>query len=276
MKSHLSLVLVFLGLCGCTWQTSTAVPTSINTHPNETAATPSPSPSPTLREELALNNGLRITRQNVEMENRDWRYKIDVDYPEIEGSNDPAIRSLNLEIKRLVRKTYSWPLNRPTKKDLTYYAKWTDVYNSVDMEYDVVLANDELLSIYFVGYHYGIGAAHSVHKSFTINYDLKSHRTLTLGDLFQPGAKYLEVISRRCIDTLSKDDRYVKEQPQVDYLLPKFKNFGSWNVTGRGLRFNFDSCTVKSCAAGDLTVEIPFNELRGLLKPDGALRIGGV
>jgi hypothetical protein len=265
---------------GCANREATKpVATSINTNyarptPPSIVATPSPSPSP--REEVTLQNGLRITPRNVKMENKDWRYQIDVAYPQIEGTNDRAIVILNRQIKALVTKTYSWPLNRPTKKDLTYYAKWPDVYNSVDMEYDVVLANDELLSIYFIGYHYGIGAAHSVHESFTVNYDLKSHRTLTLGNLFQPGAKYLDVISRRCIDTLSKDDRYVKEQPQVDYLLPKSKNFGSWNVTERGLRFNFDACAVKSCAEGDLTVEIPFNEFRGLLKSDGPLRIGGV
>jgi hypothetical protein len=210
------------------------------------------------------------------MESRDWRYKIDVDYPEIEGTIDPAILSLNLEIKHLVTKTYSWPVKRPTKKDRVYYAKWPDVSNTVDIEYDVVLANDQFLSIYFIGYHYGIGAAHSIHESFTVNYDLKSHRMLTLGQLFKPGAKYLEVVSRRCIDTLSKDDPYVKEQPQVGYLLPKSKNFASWNITERRLRFNFDACEVKGCADGDLTVEIPFNEFDGLLKSRGPLRTGGV
>jgi hypothetical protein len=211
------------------------------------------------------------------MENKDWHYRIDVDYPQIEGTNDRAIVALNRKMKDLVMKTYSWPLKRPSKKDLAYFAKWPDVPNSVDMEYEVVLATDGFLSIYFIGYQYGIGAAHSVHTSFTLNYDFKSHRRLTLSALFKPGSNYLNVISRQCKDDLSKGRPYLKADSYFsEGLAPQAKNFESWNITEHGLRINFDACKVDSCAAGDLSVEIPFDEFAGLIKSSGPLgHVGG-
>lgn len=211
------------------------------------------------------------------MENKDWRYRIDFEYPQIEGTNDRAVVALNRQIKDVVTKTYLWPVSRPTKEDLALYAKWPGVSNSVDMDYDVVLATDELLSIYFIGRHYGIGAAHSVHASFTVNYDFKSHRRLTLASLFKPGSNYLDVISRKCLEDLSKDNPYLKTDSYSSQLLaPRAKNFESWNITAHGLRINFDACKVNACAAGDLSVEIPFDQFAGFIKSSGPLaRIGG-
>ncbi|MGH9959507.1 MAG: hypothetical protein ACREBC_20665, partial [Pyrinomonadaceae bacterium] len=126
-----------------------------HTAQNRTTPAPSPLPVPTLREEITLNNGRRIIPKNVKLENEQWRYKIDVDYPQIEGTKNPAILNLNRQMKDLVTKKYQWSLRPPTKKDVRHYVKWPGVFNSVDMEYDVVLATDEVLSIYLMAYHYG-------------------------------------------------------------------------------------------------------------------------
>ena len=195
-----------------------------------------------------------------------------MDYPQIEGTNNRPILNLNRQIKDLVTRTYRWPLSRPTKKDLLYYSKWPKVFNTVNLEYDIVLADDRLLSIYFMAYQYGIGAAHSVHQSFTVNYDFESHRRLVLVDLFKPGAKFLQIISQRCIENLSKDAPYLKEDSYFsEGLRPKARNFESWNITRRGVRINFDACKVNGCASGDLIVEIPLDQFNRLVKPNGPL-----
>lgn len=81
---------------------SAPLPASANTsvaQPTQNVATAAPSPSP--RKELTLKNGLRIITKNVKMENKDWRYRIDVEYPQLEGTNDRAIVALNRQIKTL-------------------------------------------------------------------------------------------------------------------------------------------------------------------------------
>lgn len=281
MNTNLSLAIVLLTvLSACSQGQNTApfpasVDTSVGQPTRNTISTASPSPLPS--KELTLKNGLQIIANKVKLDNKDWRYRIEVDYPQIEGTNDPAVVALNRHIKDLVTKTYSWPLSRPTKKDRALYAKWPGVSNSVDIDYDIVLATDELLSIYFMGYHYGIGAAHSVHVSFAVNYDFKSRRRLMLASLFKPGANYLDVISRKCMDDLSKDNPYLKtDSYSSEVLAPHAKNFESWNITERGLRINFDACRVNGCAVGDLSVEIPFDQFTGLIRSPGPIRnIGG-
>jgi hypothetical protein len=111
-----------------------------------------------------------------------------------------------------------------------------------------------------------------VHESFSVNYDFKSHRFLTLEENFKSNSKYLQLISRRSIEELSESNPIVSSDPFSDRLGPRQKNFESWNMTMKGLRMNFDACKVASCAEGDLSVEIPFEELRPILKDDGPLR----
>jgi hypothetical protein len=104
-----------------------------------------------------------------------------------------------------------------------------------------------------------------VQYSFVVNYDFRSHREVKLSDIFKPGSKYLEVISRFCIERLSQtsDSLWTKE------LAPVTRNFESWNLSRDGIRFNFDACKVFGCAAGKQTVEIPFTALTHLRRNHG-------
>ena len=204
---------------------------------------------------------LRIVPSHVERKSERLRYAIDVTYPQIAGSDNLHIQRLNQHIQRLVTGQYQWPLH-PSKADLKYYReKWSDVFNSVDIDYDIRSANDSWLSLYFEGYSYGIGAAHSVQYSFSLNYDLTLRKELKLHDLFYRRSKYLEFISRYCITELSKKPEHLSE----DALKPKADNFASWNITREGISFNFDECKVFGCASDEQVVVIPFNALRPLL-----------
>jgi hypothetical protein len=201
-----------------------------NESPNQNSPAPVPSPimSPTPEVELAFAGGLRIVPKLVKLENERRPYKIDVTYPQIEGTKDTGILKLYHRIEDLVTKHYQWLLIPPTKEDFHHYEKWPSVFNSVDLDYEVVLATDNLLSIYFELYSYGIGAAHSVQQSLTVNYDLKAGKLLKLSDLFRPQATHLEFISRYCMGELSKDHKYAMSNPTFkEELAPKASNYES-------------------------------------------------
>jgi hypothetical protein len=230
--------------------------------------TPSPVTTPTPEQEVVFGKGLKIVPRTIELKNEHRRYRIDVAYPQIEGSKSRGILKFNRRMKDLVTKQYQWPLIPPTKEDLRHYEKWPGVFNSVDLDYEVVLATDELLSIYFEVYSYGIGAAHSVQQSFTVNFDLNSEEPIQLAGLFKPNAKHLQFISDYCIREVSKDHKYAMSDPIFkNELAPKLKNYESWNLTKEGLRFNFDACKIDGCAAGKAEVKIAFDALKEKLKP---------
>jgi len=214
--------------------------------------TPDPEPS----EVVFANDRLRMVSEEVHLKSEQLFYKINVRYPQISGSNSRPIKKLNEHIKRFAINHYQWAL-KPSKAERRQKILYPEFHNLVDFDYIIVLANDSILSINFSTCDYVIGDPHSSIQSHVINYDLKSHRELRLADLFKPRSKYLEFIARYCTDELKL----------FEPIPPKAEEFGSWNVTEKGIQFNFDPCDVSGCSDGQLEVTIPFNTLKPFLKP---------
>ena len=229
---------------------------------NPPASVPVSSPIASFDREVVFGRGrLRTVVDEVHLKSQRLQYRIDVSYPQIVGSDDLHLRNLNQRITHLVSEQYQWLLT-PSRTDLRYYReKWSDAFNSLDLDYEIRSATDSWLSIYFIGYSYGIGAAHSVQYSFVVNYDLTLRKDLKLSDIFRRRSKHLDYISRYCVNELSRKSEFLA----VDALAPRAKNFQSWNIVGEGIRFHFDACTVFSCADGEQTVVIPFADLKPLL-----------
>ena len=207
--------------------------------------------------EIFLAGGpARIVADELRLKNQRLRYEVEMRYPQIIDSSDPHLKSLNERIRRFAVERYQWALN-PSRKDLLRYKQtFPEAFNSVELDYEIEVANDSFLSIYFNSFNYGIGAAHSVQTSYTINYDLKLHRELKLADLFNPNSRYLEFIALYCMHELKP----------MEPITPNATTFASWNITEAGIRFNFDACTLKGCADGAQKVTIPFSALQPFLK----------
>jgi hypothetical protein len=213
------------------------------------------------REAVLAGGRLLILSDQFQLKSQRLRYKIDVEYPQILGSDELHIRRLNQRLEQLVRSQSDWPMH-PSKADLRYYReKWPEAFNEVYIDYDIVMATDSLLSIYFSVESYGIGAANAFQHSFVVNYDFTLRKEVKLSDIFSPRSKYLEFVSRYCFNELSKQSNFM-----IEYALdPRATNFESWNITHDGIRFNFDKCKVFSCADGQHAVEISFADLKEML-----------
>ena len=250
-------LLAFIGgiVTGNSWHSSAIKPV-MKVQPAEPVIPPPPPPKvPDSRFAFEVGR-LKIVASEMHLRSDRLRYEIAVRYPQITSSKEPYIKKLNQRIKRLAVDHYQWML-KPTKEDLQQYKKtFPDVFNSAQVDYEIVLANDSFLSIYLNSFDYGIGAAHSVQMSYVMNYDLESHRELKLGDVFNTRTKYLEFIAGYC----------TREMKLIEPLEPKATTFPSWNLTRDGIRFNFDACTVTGCADGARQVTIPASALRPFLK----------
>ena len=219
-----------------------------------------PEPTETPEREIVFGQDrLRIVDEEIRLKSERLRYEIDVTFPQIVGSKKRHIRKLNQRIEQLVTEQYQWLLH-PSKEDLQYFQRnHPEVLNSFEVDYEVNLATDLVLSICFNGYEYGIGAAHGSQISFVINYDLASGKELKLAPLFKPGSKYLEFISRYCTDELSL---------YPGWALKLTKDPESWNITRNGLRFTFDHCEFFACSEGSKVVEIPFAAMKEILNTE--------
>lgn len=233
-------------------------PTLPKTEFSQQLVPPAPVITPDLEpsEVVFGNERLRIVSEEEHLKSEPLCYDINVRYPQIVGSDPPHIRSLNQRIRRFVVNHYQWAQN-PSQADLRRYRTAPEHENLVDLDYQIVLATDSILSINFYSCDYMIGAAHSIIRSHVINYDLKSHRELKLADLFKPHSKYLKFIARYCTDELKL----------FEPIKPKAEMFASWNLTEKGIRFNFDPCSITGCADGPHEVTIPFSALMPFLKP---------
>jgi hypothetical protein len=243
-------------------------PTKLQARP---IPTPAPAPPPPiglvstatpLREARFANGRLRVVPREVHLKSERFRYKIDVIYPQIVGSKDHRIRELNRHIKALV--TNEYPDAEPSKADRRQREKHPEIVNELDLDYEIILATDSLLSIQLSAFSYSIGAAHGGQFSLAVNYDLRRHKQLKLADVFKPKSKYLEFLASYCTDAWKKlpDAQYLFE----DRLTPTAEVFKSWNLTDNGIEFTFDSCEVAACVAGTKQIEIPFTTLKPRLR----------
>lgn len=205
---------------------------------------------------------MKVVSEQVKLSSERLRYNVDVNYPQIVGSDALPVRSVNQSLSTAANRLYKWALD-PVKSGLPDNGVGVPVYNTVNFTYEVNLATETSLSVNFVGYSYGRGNEFPEQRSFSVNYDLNTGNPLKLTDIFRPGSKYLEYIANYCTVELSRQPVRLLNQG----IAPIASNFDNWYITANGINFSFARCKVLDCAAGEQTVEIPFDEVKDLLNP---------
>lgn len=205
--------------------------------------------------------------------NKPKLFEIEASYPELVGISGPAAIKFNQKAKSMVMKIvaeFRKDMMAQTAEDL----KWSRERggsNTSEVGYNIEYADDNLISVWF-SHGFYTGGAHPNSYSFTLNFDLKTGKQLTLADLFKPGSKYLKTISDFCINDLKED---MSDMSDDDWIKtgagPDLKNYGSWSITKKGILITFDSYQVAAYAAGPQEVLIPYDELKSILKPGGVI-----
>jgi hypothetical protein len=229
------------------------------------------------QEPIEFTNGVEIIARQIKERNKKLKYEIDVEYPQLAGSNDPNIEKFNQAARSLVTKQVNAfraqmmdsageeaPLESETGSDL-------------GAGYTIALAQDDLISVQFDIGGYSAGAAHPNSYTDVISFDLRNGRQVKLADLFKPGAKYLQTLSAYCIQDLKKQSTAKGEDGMLDDdwiqrgASAEANNFRSWTITRKGLGINFDSYQVAPYAAGPQFVLVPYSALKEIIRPDGPL-----
>lgn len=215
-----------------------------------------------------FTGNLAFVTRKVSENNKFKLYEMNGEYPEITGETAPNNAKFNLLVKQRVTKSlaeFKKDMLTQTAEDLKF-ARERGVSNYIEIGFDSTYATNDLVSIQFSESTFS-GGAHPNSSTYTINYDLKNGRALTLADLFQPKSNYLKALSNYCIADLKKqveemsDDEWLTRGAGADA-----ENFRSWNITKKGLMINFDPYQVAAYAAGPQTVIIPYAKLQEIAK----------
>jgi hypothetical protein len=227
-------------------------------------------------EPIAFTGDAELVSKQIKESNRKLMYELAAQYPQLSGGNNPNFEKFNQTARALVTKKVA-----EFKKNMAETEGEPKPEGSMgsdlEVSYTVALAQDDLISAGFNVYSYYQGAAHPNSFSEVLNYDLKNGKQLKLSDLFKPGAKFLQTISKYCIDDLKKQMKAGVAEGDVDNQWiengagPVAKNYQSWTITRKGLGINFDAYQVGPYAAGPQFVTVPYSALKDLINPDGPI-----
>ena len=225
------------------------------------------------QEPIEFTGPVEIAGKQIKENNKKLQYEIDVEYPEITGSTNPAVEKFNQQAKALVtnevRSFKAFVVERAAEEIETTTG------SDLGIGYTVAIARDDLISIDFQIGGYYRGAAHPNSHSRVLNFDLKSGKPLRLADLFQANARYLQTISDYCMKDLQKQSKakenILDDESIKDGAGPNPKNYQNWTISKHGLEVNFDAYQVGPYVAGPQFVRVPYAAIKDLVKPDGPL-----
>jgi hypothetical protein len=221
----------------------------------------------TLEEQhTGFTNGLQIVPKTIA--NR--RSGVKVSYPQLAadtGSLSPGAASFNRRILVM------------TQKAIKEFEPGSETgKNSFERNYNVLLANNDLISVEITEYSYSGGAAHPNSGFWSLTYDLATNKEVEFEDLFKPGSEYKTAIARYVVADIEKRAVAIEEtdaksegrQPvkRDDPIVTEeqLSEISSWGLTPKGLVVYFDF--PHAIAVFDRTL-IPYNVVSEHLKPSG-------
>jgi len=225
-------------------------------------------------EPINFTGEVDIVSKPIKESNKKLMYEIEAQYPQLTGGNNPNFEKFNQVTRASVTKEVTEFRKEMTPKEGEEEPRPEgSMGSSLNVSYNVALAQDDLMSVEFEIGSYYQGAAHPNSYKEVLNYDLKNGKLLKLADLFKPEAKFIQAIANYCIADLKKQG---KDKGLLDEEIEKGaaanpKNYQSWSIMRRGLGINFDSYQVGPYAAGPQFVLVPYSTLKDLINPEGPI-----
>jgi hypothetical protein len=249
-----SFIVLFLLACNATFNFG---------HPTPTTLPPAAAPTST---SVPLSQQVTLVSQPYIESHQSPPFSITAQTPQLSGSEDPRVQAFNQRLVELVqgevtafRESFLQNPDPPMTGG-----------SFLEVTYSLISQYDDIWSLKFDFLYYSDGAAHPGDHSMTLNYDLGQGREFALADLFLPNSNYLEVIANYCITELSKQPFF--DGAFTDGANPTSENYRNWNIAPEGLMITFDTYQVGPGAAGPQRVVVPYDQLSGVIDPQGPLR----
>jgi len=219
------------------------------------------------------NDELKLEKQTLEYEDLGAHTKTIVNYPVMTGyEKQKAQTDFNNDIKNTVIQERDAFLNELAGTELP---RITDPGSYFKADYEIINQIGHL-SLKLTFDTYVSGAAHPGGFTKAYNFDLLTGEKISWTELFDTDSNYLQVISDRCGQKLlvkNMEEEFTDIVSIREGTKPNLDNFKTVNIGDSKLIITFDAYQVASYAAGPQIIEVPFNELRDVLKTDVEVKL---
>ena len=211
---------------------------------------------------FAFTNGLDVAPKVI----IDRKSRVTVSYPQLIATTPiQAVDDFNRLITSLIQKAI---------KDFVPEASTRTTF---DTNYNVMLGANDLVSIEMQEYS-DSGGAHPNTRLWTVNYDLKENRQLSIDDIFKSDAEYkpaiadyvVKEINGRAVQMEQDEARRAGRQPEKRdeplMTADQLPEIDAWALSPGGLAVYFDFPHVM--AVFDKTI-VPYSVVRAHLKTNG-------
>ncbi len=155
-------------------------------------------------------------------------------------------------------------------------------WDSLAISHRASLYTPKVLSLEFLMYSFGAGAAHGYAATKTMNFQLRPSRELHLTDVFNSSTDYLGTLSRYCLEDLRKQQAYRRSDYEVardqwkefdDGWLSKGaeaknQNYERFSLAKGGMTIHFDPYSVACYAEGKYEVFMPAYILKPIMNEE--------
>ena len=268
-----------LTTCGCDRTVISQTPGAAQPQPSETTRvvkteSGNDTPPEVSKAEPYVSGDVQVKTVDWKEVNKRFSYDLDIHYPQIANPRTPNQQRFNKYVRKLIKtdvkafRAHCAQNNKHrdgTKRSMEYH---------LGINYEVFFATTEVLSIKitlesFTGY------LNSDWVPIPLNYDLKAGRPLMLADIFKRRSNFLKSISAYSVTEFQKrglncgGGGISSEQWMREGTKPKADNYAGWNLSRKGLLITFGEYQVGPGCLGLVSVVVPYDHLRGILRRDG-------
>jgi hypothetical protein len=142
---------------------------------------------------------------------------------------------------------------------------------TLDTKADIVRQDSSLVTLEFNGYEFA-GGAHGSTVVRYLNWNSQSRKKIELKDILKPGYEVPLAIAAEKIFR-KQENLAATASLSRDYFFKggKFALNNNFLITPIGLKFLYNQGEIKPNAAGQTTVEVPYDQLKSIIQPETVL-----
>lgn len=195
------------------------------------------------------NNLINYKEEKIEVFN-EYKNKVKVYFPNTKYSL--LNRKIKVKIESLLR-DFNSHLNDVIPNQ----------YFSLDVNYDTYNYDNIISFVFNIESFYG--GAHPDHEIWTISYDTKNNKVITIDSLLKKYPNILNKLSDNAYNLLKNNPKLMESSYSKDMLIdgtkPLKENFSNFAFTDKGLIIFFQRYQIAPYSMGDFHVIIPYDNI---------------